>query len=485
MKKKANKKLKKAVKKSVKKVIKKQKQKKATLKTKTKKTAKKKPTKKAIKKVSKKISSKKTNKKTKKLIRVGKKKGHLTYEEIHDVLPGEVISPQDLDEILSALDELNIEVVSSSEAYHRKKTPPAKKITSQTERAKFSDPVRAYLHQMGQIPLLHREEEISLAKTIEEGTQNIKKILEALIAEDIFALMVKKKNLANMFRKLANAMEKEKRGLLPEGYIEREWEINREEFEKHLPYLKEEAEKVRLAKEKMIQSNLRLVVSIAKKYINRGLSLLDLIQEGNMGLMRAVDKFEYKRGYKFSTYATWWIRQAITRAIADQARTIRIPVHMIETINRLARISQKFVQTQGRGPTAKELSKKMKIPIEKVRAVLSISQHPVSLETPVGSDESSHFGDFIEDKEVVMPDTIAAFSMLKEQISRVLDTLPEREKDILKLRFGIGEGISPHTLEEVGKKFNVTRERVRQIEAKALNKLRHPTKSKVLRGHLE
>ncbi len=427
----------------------------------------------------------KMSKKTNKLIREGKKKGHLTYEEIHDILPDDVISPKDLDDILSILDELKIEVVSSTEEFHRRKEAATKKSTLQVEKVKFSDPIRAYLHQMGRIPLLIREEEIQLAKNIEEGNKNIKKVIKKLIAEDIFSLIVKKKNLANMVYQLKNAMDKENRGLLPKGFMEREWEINKKEFPKHLPILQKEAERVRISKEKMIRSNLRLVVSIAKKYINRGLSLLDLIQEGNMGLMRAVDKFEYKRGYKFSTYATWWIRQAITRAIADQARTIRIPVHMIETINRLARISQKFVQTYGRGPTIEELSGKMKLPIDKVRAVFKISQHPISLETPVGSDENSHFGDFIEDKDVIMPDKIAAFGMLKEQIGRVLDTLPEREKDILKLRFGIGEGVSPHTLEEVGKKFNVTRERVRQIEAKALNKLRHPTKSKILKAHLE
>ena len=432
-----------------------------------------------------KSSKSKNNQSTNRLIREGKKKGHLTYEEIQDILPEEVISPQDVDDILSTLDELHIEIVSSTEEFKKKKEMSLKKAIPQIERAKFSDPVRAYLHQMGRIPLLLREEEIYLAKNIEEGNKNIKKILKKLIAEDIYLWTVKKKNIASLVHQLKNAMDKETKGLLPKGFMEREWEINKKEFQKHLPFLLEEAKKVRTSKEKMTQSNLRLVVSIAKKYIHRGLSLLDLIQEGNMGLMRAVDKFEYKRGYKFSTYATWWIRQAITRAIADQARTIRIPVHMIETINRLSRITQKFVQTYGKSPTAEELSKKLKLPIDKVRAVFKISQHPISLETPIGFDEASHFGDFIEDKDVIMPDTTAAFSMLKEQIGRVLDTLPEREKDILKLRFGIGEGISPHTLEEVGKKFNVTRERVRQIEAKALNKLRHPAKSKSLRGHLE
>jgi RNA polymerase primary sigma factor len=488
MKKRVKKSVKKPMKKTMKKTVKKTAKKSLKERVKNikeKNTKKKSAQKKDIKDIKKDIVKSKTSKRTNKLIREGKKKGHLTYEEIQDILPEEVISPQDVDDILSTLDEFHIEIVSSTEEFRKKKEISLKKTLSQVERAKFSDPVRAYLHQMGRIPLLLREEEIHLARNIEEGSKGIKKILKKLIAEDIYTWTVKKKNVANLVHQLKNAMDKEAKGLLPHGFMEREWEIKKKDFQKHLPVLMQEAERVRASKEKMIQSNLRLVVSIAKKYIHRGLSLLDLIQEGNMGLMRAVDKFEYKRGYKFSTYATWWIRQAITRAIADQARTIRIPVHMIETINRLSRITQKFVQTYGRGPTAEELSKKMKLPIDKVRAVLKISQHPISLETPVGSDEASHFGDFIEDKDVVMPDTTAAFSMLKEQIARVLDTLPEREKDILRLRFGIGEGISPHTLEEVGKKFNVTRERVRQIEAKALNKLRHPAKSKSLRGHLE
>lgn len=308
---------------------------------------------------------------------------------------------------------------------------------------------------------------------------------------DILSLMEKKKILKKLFKE--KKINKSKIKVLTDKIKEISNTISKEEELvgmkkedlKSLAYtIRRNMMEARKTRIELVQANLRLVVSIAKKYVNKGLSFLDLIQEGNIGLMRAVERFEYKRGYKFSTYATWWIRQAITRAIADQARTIRIPVHMIETINKLHKAARMFVQQYGREPKPEELAKKMSMAVDKVRAILKISQHPISLETPIGEEKDSHLGDFIEDKEAVSPASAAVNVLLKEQIEKVLHTLKEREAEVLRLRFGIGDGV-PHTLEEVGKIFKVTRERVRQIEAKALRKLRHPARAKNLKGFLD
>jgi len=308
---------------------------------------------------------------------------------------------------------------------------------------------------------------------------------------DIISLMEKKKMLKKLFKE--KKIDKSKIKILTDKIKEISNTISKEEDLvgmkkedlKSLAYtIRRNMMEARKTRIELVQANLRLVVSIAKKYINKGLSFLDLIQEGNIGLMRAVERFEYKRGYKFSTYATWWIRQAITRAIADQARTIRIPVHMIETINKLHKAARMFVQQYGREPTPEELAKKMSIAVDKVRSILKISQHPISLETPIGEEKDSHLGDFIEDKDAVSPASAAVNVLLKEQIEKVLHTLKEREAEVLRLRFGIGDGV-PHTLEEVGKIFKVTRERVRQIEAKALRKLRHPARARNLKGFLD
>ncbi len=306
------------------------------------------------------------------------------------------------------------------------------------EGTNIEDPVRMYLKEIGKVPLLSAEEEISLAIKMEDGD----------------AAQIRMDEIGD---ELDEGMKKELQNLIDEGDY---------------------------AKKKLAEANLRLVVSIAKRYVGRGMLFLDLIQEGNLGLIKAVEKFDYSKGYKFSTYATWWIRQAITRAIADQARTIRIPVHMVETINKLIRVSRQLLQELGREPSPEEIADEMEIPVERVREILKISQEPVSLETPIGEEEDSHLGDFIQDENVPVPADAAAFTLLKEQLHEVLDTLTDREQKVLKLRFGLDDGRA-RTLEEVGKEFNVTRERIRQIEAKALRKLRHPSRSRKLRDYLE
>ena len=312
----------------------------------------------------------------------------------------------------------------------------------------IEDPVRMYLKEIGKVPLLTAEEEIDYAQKMENG----------VAAEE---------QLAELEERLAEASGAEKEAL--------------EKEKKELGYIIMDGED---AKKKLAEANLRLVVSIAKRYVGRGMLFLDLIQEGNLGLIKAVEKFDYRKGYKFSTYATWWIRQAITRAIADQARTIRIPVHMVETINKLIRVSRQLLQELGREPSPEEIAEEMGMPVDRVREILKISQGPVSLETPIGEEEDSHLGDFIQDDNVPVPADAAAFTLLKEQLVEVLGTLTEREQKVLRLRFGLDDGRA-RTLEEVGREFNVTRERIRQIEAKALRKLRHPSRSRKLKDYLD
>jgi RNA polymerase primary sigma factor len=313
------------------------------------------------------------------------------------------------------------------------------------------DPVKMYLKEIGKVPLLTADEEIELAKKMEAGDEATKNIEEA---------KAKYEEIEDKKSKKAQKLAKE------------------------IAEMQKDIDNGEAAKKRLAEANLRLVVSIAKRYVGRGMLFLDLIQEGNLGLIKAVEKFDYTKGYKFSTYATWWIRQAITRAIADQARTIRIPVHMVETINKLIRVSRQLLQEKGREPMPEEIAEEMNIPVERVREILKISQEPVSLETPIGEEEDSHLGDFIQDDNVPAPADAATATLLREQLNKVLDTLAEREQKVLRLRFGLDDG-KARTLEEVGKEFNVTRERIRQIEAKALRKLRHPSRSKQLKDYLE
>jgi RNA polymerase primary sigma factor len=523
--------------------------------------------------------------KIRELIKLAKEQEYLTYDDINEILPNDLVDPDDVEAIMERLRNMEFDIIDASEV-DRFKDKKRDDDGGEEEELKadqkldiLDDPVRMYLKQMGQVPLLTREQEVEISKRIEDAEievarhlhlfgfvtesyldladklnkgkerfdrvildkkiesrerymKGLPKLCEQLKQlhqenEDIFRQLSAKnprgkkkleeefqKNIQTLNRVYVRFYFKQK---IIEDFCEQVdesmqkfWKYTRklqstpndkefvtklrelqqrswhtpesfEEANKNLRHWLKEALK---AKTEMVEANLRLVISIAKKYTNRGLSFLDLIQEGNMGLMKAVEKFEYRRGYKFSTYATWWIRQAITRSIADQARTIRIPVHMIETINKLMRVQKQLVQEYGREPSPEEIAEEIHLPVERVRAVLKMAQQPISLQAPVGDSDDTSFGDFIEDKAADNPMEEAGFSMLKDKIKDVLDTLTEREREVLEQRFGLKDGYS-RTLEEVGRQFQVTRERIRQIEAKALRKMRHPTRIRKLEGFIE
>ena len=387
-----------------------------------------------------------------------KKKNVLEYQEIVDYFNDITLGEEQFDKILEILEQNSVDVLRITEEEEvddeeiiltEEDEVDVEKIDlSIPEGVSIEDPVRMYLKEIGKVPLLTAEEEIELAQKMETGA----------VAKEKIAILEKRVDGAD--------------------------EAEAEELRQEIRNLQRDLDAGDDAKKRLAEANLRLVVSIAKRYVGRGMLFLDLIQEGNLGLIKAVEKFDYCKGFKFSTYATWWIRQAITRAIADQARTIRIPVHMVETINKLIRVSRQLLQELGREPLPEEIAEEMNLPVERVREILKISQEPVSLETPIGEEEDSHLGDFIQDDNVPVPADAAAFTLLKEQLVEVLGTLTEREQKVLRLRFGLDDGRA-RTLEEVGKEFNVTRERIRQIEAKALRKLRHPSRSRKLKDYLD
>ncbi|MEX2553822.1 MAG: RNA polymerase sigma factor RpoD [Actinomycetota bacterium] len=394
----------------------------------------------------------------KELVSRGKEKGWLTADEIADALGNLALTAEQVDGVYSLIAEEGVEVMD-----HEPGTPDdtAEDFRRDSEllKAPTNDPVRMYLKEIGKVSLLTADQEVDLATRIEAGLW----AEEMLCDIDKFD-MIRVETLARR-----SALDVGTNPITQDKAREICRRIERDGV---------------LAKRKLVEANLRLVVSIAKRYVGRGMLFLDLIQEGNLGLIRAVEKFDYAKGFKFSTYATWWIRQAITRAIADQARTIRIPVHMVETINKLLRIQRQLMQDLNREPLAEEIAEQMELSADKVREIMKVSQEPVSLETPIGEEEDTHLGDFIEDSDAVVPLDAASFILLQEQLESVLHTLSIREKKVIQLRFGLHDG-TPRTLEEVGKEFGVTRERIRQIESKTLSKLRHPSRSQKLRDYLE